>query len=419
MRLLPMGLLALGVGLYVISLWQENEMARPMPEQGTAGLVALVGKTYWHYLSKLFWPSGLSPVYRIDRVGAFDGAAIAGFGLVLAIALAAWRRRDPLLTLGTAWFAVALLPVSNIIPVYFFVQDRYAFVATVGAAIVVARGYELFRELPSSLWSSRIAVAAVALALSAVAGFQGTHWHTSLSLWQRATTVQPDSYYAFLALGHTERDRGELDAAVAAYSRAVENEPDLPHARISLCMADAMRVARRRGHSEAAVDQVGRALTRQWRSAEGLADLSARLQRDGYAACAQLAESRAFDLDPPEPRELVIAASRWTISGQGELALRYLSRAADGGLDEDDPTALEVRAQALELTGHPDEARQTLRRSLSAEPRSEHRLVAAAAQLIQRGRPDLALLYADVAGRDGQLTERWAEIREQAESRQR
>ena len=150
-----------------------------------------------------------------------------------------------------------------------------------------------------------------------------------------------------------------------------------------------------------------------------LAQLSARLQRDGYAPCARLAESRAFDLDPPEPRDLVIAASRWTISGQGELALRYLARALEAGLDDDDPTALEVRAQALELTGHLEEARETLRRSLAAEPRSEHRLVAAAAQLVQRGRPDLALLYAEVAGRDGQLTEGWAEIREQAEAAER
>jgi hypothetical protein len=97
--------------------------------------------------------------------------------------------------------------------------------------------------------------------------------------------------------------------------------------------------------------------------------------------------------------------------GQPQVALRYLDRAGDR---DQDATALEVRAQAMELVGRHLEARELLDRSLELEPRPPHRLVAAAQRLLDLGRPELALLYADVGGREGELQERWREIREEA-----
>ena len=411
LRLAPMAAVALAVGLYVVSLWQENEMARPMPERGATGLVALVGKTYWHHLSSIVVPTRLSPVYPIDRVGAFDGAAAAGFGAMAVAGLALWRAGDRLLALGGAWVGVALLPVSNAVPVYFFVQDRYALIATVGAALLAGRAVDLALSRPAVLWPARAGLALVVVALGAASTAQAAHWRTSLELWRRATAAQPGAYYGFLALGHTERDLGRLDRAVEAYRSAVALEPALPHARISLCLADAMRVVERRGTGS--VDEVGRALRREWRSPPGLLELAGGLQLAGFDACAVLAESRAFDLTPPEPRALVAAASRWTAAGQGALALRYLDRAEAAGLGEDE-TTLEVRAQALELVGRGVEARAALARSFELAPRPPLRLIAAADRLLDRGRPELALLYADVAGRTGELAERWGEVRHRA-----
>lgn len=422
-HLLPLALVALVVGLYVVSLWEENEMARPMPSRGVLGLIALSGKTGFHYLSKIVWPTGLSPVYPIDREGAFDLWSIAGFASWALILAAAFRSRDRLLLLAVVWTGIALLPVSNLVPVYFYVQDRYALIATVGAALAIGRLTEL--SITHSIlegnrrWLAWCVVVGVAVALGATSARQASRWRTSLSLWQTATESQPEAYYAFLALGHTERDRGEFDAAVEAYSHAVALEPSLPFARVSLCLSDALRNAERHDRPRSEVDQIGAALRQRWASPPQLLEFAVRISIRGYHGCAQLAESRAFDLRHPEADDLIRAASRWALLGQPQLALRYLDRATT---DDSDPnaTALEVEAQALELLGRQDDARATLRRSLELQPRPEQRLLEAARQLAQRERPELALLYADVASTgEGELAEEWAQLRQSAEGARR
>lgn len=419
----PMAVVAAGVGLYVVSLWQENEMARPMPRHGVPGLLALWGKTYWHYLAKAVIPSRLSPVYPIDRDGAFDLAAGAGFAAWAAGLALALRSRDRLLGLGAVWAAVALLPVSNLVPVYFFVQDRYALIATAGLALLSGRLLERLGDAElrgrSLRWPAALAALAIAGVLTAGAAAQAGAWRTSLSLWRRATAAQPRAYYGFLALGHTLRDQGDLDGAVAAYRRAIAIDPALPQGGLSLCLADARRNAARQGRPPEEVDRIGSVLRQRWGSAPGLLNMSARLLVQGYAGCAQLAESRAFELRPPTARDLVMAASRWAVVGQPRLALRHLDRAREAGGDDAAVRAseLEVRAQALELLGRGDEARASLRRSLEARPRPPEALLEAARQLLGRGRPELALLYADVAPREGatdEITRQWAELRQRA-----
>lgn len=409
-QLAPLVAVSLAIGLYVISLWQENEMARPWPERGALGLVALVGETYFHYLSKIVLPVDLSPVYPIDREGAFGLAAAAGYLLWALILVAALRWGDRLLALAAAWAAVALLPVSNLVPVYFFVQDRYALIATIGAAI--AAGSLVEHALERGWRRPALALSgALAVALAVSAGLQARHWQTSVSLWQHATRAQPEAYYAFLALGHTLRDQGALPEAIDAYGRAVELEPELPFARISLCLADARRQARRLGRNDEEVDRVGSMLSRHWRSSPELLELAVRLLSRGYAGCAQLAESRAFDLAEPSPDTLVRAASHWTVTGHPELARRYLERAAQDR-DEPDATALEVEAQALELLGQRRDARATLARSFELEPRTPEQTLEAAGLLLRRGRPELVLLYADQADSDAP---EWSALRREAQ----
>ena len=305
LRLVPQAVLAAGIGVLVIMLWEENEIARPLPENGYLGHVALVGKTYWHYLASICWPAGLSPVYPVDRVGAFGWRVIAGFVLWLALGVAAWRSKDRALLVGALWAAVALLPVSNIIPVYFFVQDRYTLIATIGVAVIGASLFRRFTALEGARTPVRIGFVVVLVALAAVSAYQASHWRNSHALWTRATTVQPNAYYGFLALGHTERDGEDFDAAIEAYQRAVAIEPGLPYGRISLCLADARRNVQRTGRPEGEVDRIGVALRRGWGSPAQLRRLALWLGPAGYLHCADLAETRASLLDPtanfPEP----------------------------------------------------------------------------------------------------------------------
>jgi tetratricopeptide (TPR) repeat protein len=77
-------------------------------------------------------------------------------------------------------------------------------------------------------------------------------WHRgdeALAIAELGSTAIPDSAEIWLALGRARDDRGELGAAIAAYSRALELQPDLVPARFRRGQAyarqhDAVRAVR-------------------------------------------------------------------------------------------------------------------------------------------------------------------------------
>ncbi len=384
----PMLLLALGVGLYVIGLWQDNVMIRPRPQDAGAA-AALVLRSLGHHSAKLLLPLRLSPVYFIDRIGRFDLLAAVGLVSLGGLGLALWRLRSPQLRLAAAWWLVALLPVLNLVPVYFQLQDRYAFIPSVALAIAVAGLWEPAQARQQRARALVAVLMVVALVLGLLTALQARHWRSSEALWKRAVTVQSRSYYAHLALGHTLRGAGRPRQAGQSYRRAVKLQPRFAAARIALCLASAQR--RGKDGMSASIEQ---ALRSAWLSADALGDLAGSLMRQGQLVCAALAESRAFELRPPSAAQRMAAASRWTLAGQGTSALRHLERITDAELRPRlAPAYYEVRAQALILLGRGDEAQRAFARSLQLAPRSGAALQQAAQQLDRHGRRELARFY--------------------------
>jgi len=69
----------------------------------------------------------------------------AGVG-VLALAAISWRAR-PLITLGVAWFAISVFPVSNLfVPIAVWMAERFLYLPSVGFVFVVAGGVAWAQE---------------------------------------------------------------------------------------------------------------------------------------------------------------------------------------------------------------------------------------------------------------------------------
>jgi tetratricopeptide (TPR) repeat protein len=393
-RTAPLWLLSSIVGLYVIGLREHNEMVRPASGAG----VWLVLKTYWHYAEKLLAPLSLSPVYPIDRSGSLDPRAALGGLLLLGMGVAFWRHKNDCMRLAIGWFAIATLPVCNLVPVYFFVQDRYALLPSLALAIGAGCLVQTLRGSTRPT-ARRLALALVLLVtalFTAKSAMQSSIWRSSLALWSHAARTYPESYYAQLALGHTLRKAGDLDGAVERYRAAVALQPRFPWARISLCLAEASR----RSLPDPRAEQIERDLRESWSDPPALIGLSAAWIGQGHTACAAVAETRAFELRAPGPPDLIAAASRWTAAGQGKVALRYLSRLEEGGLDGGSRAAYhEVSAQALLLLGRKDDAVTAMQRSLELSHRDAAALERAAKSFDRLGRRGLARFYRELASR--------------------
>lgn len=167
---LPFGLLA---AAYLVL---RHQVAGPMNVQpwwggGPGANFALQAKVFAEYFRLLLWPFRLQGRYTIDPLAPFPDlvAAAAAMLCLSLVALAAWglRKEGPwkFVALGIAWFFIALLPVSNIVPIPgSMLGERFTTLAFAGL-------FPLLAAAASHLSWNRFAIPAAFLGMLATASF--------------------------------------------------------------------------------------------------------------------------------------------------------------------------------------------------------------------------------------------------------
>ncbi len=181
------------------------------------------------FLCKLFVPLHLSVDYgRTPQVALADPRIYAEWLVPPAIAIGCWltRKRWPLLSLGALVSLIALFPVLGLVPFsfqyYSTVADRYAYVAMLGPAMLVAKV------------CARVPAGVVLVVLSSTVGFASqvaqsrvNDWKDSRTLMRQQMTVNPDSPFAHFVFGHYAEDAKDYKAALLEYQAIIRERPDL------------------------------------------------------------------------------------------------------------------------------------------------------------------------------------------------
>jgi len=199
---------------------------------------AIMAKSVAYYIGILTYPFGLTVFPAIDtNVSLHDAAAVFAVVLVLGLiaAAVALRRKCPTASLGVVLFFILLLPASNIIPLKAIVADRFVYLPSLGFFIVAA-------ALVQGIWASENshsrrnkallagAIAAIVVLLSVNTIARSLDWRTSVSLFESAVEVAPDSPRARAALGKELFSIGDLEAAGRQAVAALERDPRHPGA---------------------------------------------------------------------------------------------------------------------------------------------------------------------------------------------
>ncbi|HEY3861405.1 MAG TPA: tetratricopeptide repeat protein [Verrucomicrobiae bacterium] len=186
------------------------------------------------YLSKMFWPSRLSPLY--PHPGYWPWWEVAGSVLLLA-AITVWvvRRasRQPYLAVGWFWFLVMLAPVIGLVQVGIqSMADRYSYTASIGVLIALVWGAnEWITSQRWILWVAAIAAVGACLALTPR---QVAYWRTSETLFEHAAAVTDNNYLAYNNLGFDLSNRGETEKAMADYRKSLAINPNYDEAHNNL-----------------------------------------------------------------------------------------------------------------------------------------------------------------------------------------
>jgi tetratricopeptide (TPR) repeat protein len=190
----------------------------------------------------------------------FAWLALAAVAAILALALARYRR-DRLIFFATGFFALALLPVSNLLfPIGSIMAERFLYLPSIGFAIAVATlAYRLGRE------RLRAAILIGVIALFAIrTSARNLAWKDDLTLTATDVQVAPRSYklHANLADALIRQDlQGGIDRAIQEAETAWDLVRWLPPERIPRVAANNLGVC-----FGAKGDQMGGATTEQGRA---------------------------------------------------------------------------------------------------------------------------------------------------------
>jgi Flp pilus assembly protein TadD len=267
------------------------------------GAVAVVGL----YALRLVVPLRLSADYSYDQIPvpetALDPRVLAGLGVIVGVAAAAWwaRRRLPALTLGLLFMALTFALVSNlVVPIGTIMGERLLYLPSAGFCVALAAGL-------AALGRGRVLAAAVVVLVALYGGrtlARNPIWREPLVFFSTMTADAPRSARAHAELGTALAEAGRLGDAEAAFARALAIKPEDPVTLYNWGVAlgaagrfdDAAAVYRR---AIAAKPDFGRAF-------ENLGGVeSAR----GDQAAALAALRRARELTPESPYLLMTIAN--------------------------------------------------------------------------------------------------------------
>jgi tetratricopeptide (TPR) repeat protein len=165
-------------------------------------------------------------------------AGLVALGLAATLSLgilgaaAAIRGRAPVVGFGALWFLLALLVPYALVPRADVLNERHAYLADVGLALLA--GAALERGLRRAAWAWGPALALVLAALAAATIARSADYRTDVALWESTARTSPENARAHNNLGVAYARAGRLGEARTAFLRAVELEPAYPRARRNL-----------------------------------------------------------------------------------------------------------------------------------------------------------------------------------------
>ena len=267
-------------GLFKVPWW-----ARPL----------IAGDAVAFYLYKLGLPLWLGPDYgRSPEVMlAQPSLWLTGLGpWGLAVWLWYKRTRVPWLAAAAGVFVAGLLPVLGLVPFAFqtfsTVADRYVYIAMLGPAVALAWALAQSRQR----WLAVGCVVVLGL-LGIRSAWQAHYWHTTVSLFEHALTVNPHSAVAHNNLGAALQSQGRLAEAIDHYTEAIRFRPTFALAHFNLGY-----VLRSQGHIQQAVDHYTEALRLEPYDVSAHYNLGLALAKQGRLAEAKHHFAEVLRLNP-------------------------------------------------------------------------------------------------------------------------
>ena len=318
------------------------------------------------------------PTWQVAGAGSFLAA------VTLLVLLRA--KRSPWLTVGWLWYLVALVPVIGIVQVGDqALADRYTYLPTIGIIWMIVW------SLPSWLWRSAtgrvvlgVGAAAVLLVLGAFTWVQARYWQNTETLFERAASVSPDNYMAYASLGFEQQTKGNMNAALEYYRKAVDAKPTWAPAFVFRGVA-----LREQGHSADAIGEFSKAIELNPKFAEAYHNRAAVYERLGNNRRAVQDYTKALEIKPTLAAAYQNRGRLYFTLGQSAKAVQDYSKAIE--LQPREAQAYDGRGLAYNALRQFDRAVDDLTMALRLRPGHTSAYLNRGIAFLSSGRPDDAI----------------------------
>jgi tetratricopeptide (TPR) repeat protein len=167
-----------------------------------------------------FGPSDNNPENHRTLV-ILVGGLIVAFGVFLF-----WiRSRKPLLFLSLGWYALALFPMANVIPLRNGpICDYYLFLPSLGLAVFISWLVQSALTFKAKNWA--IGIASVWLVFFLVTtNSWAKNWKSIKTLAEQTLQSQPENFLILGTLAKAEMDLGNMEASEAYIERGLKLAP--------------------------------------------------------------------------------------------------------------------------------------------------------------------------------------------------
>jgi hypothetical protein len=318
------------MALYALLRWLAIGFTVGVSQPSTVGATEVLGALGF-YLEGSLWPFAIGTVRTAaptDRVSVVCG--IAGLALWAAGLMWAVRRRTAVPVWALAWIALGVVPALLLVMRSISetpVADRYFYLPSVGAAVLIASGVAALPQRRTRIGIILVGLLAAGWALLTIRAVPS--WRDDFAFWSNAASTVPDEGFAQIQLARVLDQRGDADAAEATLRAALSAQ--LPAPQRIVALNNLGWTLLKRGRCDEAVPLLQRAVAAAPRFAgpyRGLAEcLWPRGEDPAVRAQIRSLLERAVSLDPAESRSALLLAKVALAEGDRAQAIRWLEQA--------------------------------------------------------------------------------------------
>ncbi len=344
----------------------------PLAHVSFASRILTALKVQGDYLALLVWPQKLCGDYSfnaVPTVTSFSDPAvlvsIALLAVILGLAVWSFRRRGSI-WFGLLFYALAIFPASNLlVSIGTIKAERLLYLPSLGFCLVIgvcaAALYKKSMQKIASAGIARAVAASIAVVLLAC-GVSRTwarnrDWLNDETFWTSTAAVVPKNYKAQLHVGDYALRENRTVAAIAAFRRAHEVDPQSKDATIDLGVA-----LMQSGQNQAAIDLYKEAVVGDPKRSAFRANLGLAYMAAGETAKGLAEIRKACEIQPENPVLHFDLGRGLSTGGDPEAAAAEYRRAIE--LRADYPEAWNALGAVLIKLHRLPEAADALHRAL-------------------------------------------------------